>query len=111
MRMTGRFNAEEAFFLASAARRGDLVTYGEFAGVFGGIPQGQGGKLTEMGERLRAHKLPLLPVLVVNANTRLPSSDAVFYARLRLEEADLRDEQQRCFDYDWTHAPFWKDNE
>lgn len=50
-----------------------------------------------------------MPVLVVNKETGLPSADAQFYRRLGMEEDALVAEQQKCFDHDWTTAPFWKD--
>jgi len=108
--VSGRFDPAEAAYLSRKASEGELVTYGEFARRFGGIAQGQGSKLTQMGERLRAHNLPLLPVLVVNAESNLPSKDASFYKRLGFEDEDaLQVEQQKCFDHDWTNAPFWKE--
>lgn len=105
-----RFDTREAAYLSRAAARRQLVTYGEFAHEFGGIAHGQGPNLTAMGDRLKKEGLPLLPVLVVNKETKLPSPDASFYARLGLGgEAALRKEQQRCFDFDWTTQPFWTD--
>lgn len=109
MKKTARFNTEEAAFLAEAASKGQLVSYGHFAKKFGGIPQGQGHKLTAMGVRLRQEGLPLLPVLVVNQDTGIPSADAKFYKVVGMEEEDLKAEQSRCFAYDWTKEPFWKE--
>tara|TARA_R100000322_G_scaffold75912_5_gene47549 strand:+ start:13642 stop:13974 length:333 start_codon:yes stop_codon:yes gene_type:complete len=102
-----RFSPEQAAFLAIAATEQRLVTYGEFADRFGGIAQGWGAKLTEMGEWLKDQGLPLLPVLVVNKQTRLPSADANFYRRLGLDEEGLKREQQACFNFDWSTQPFW----
>ncbi|WP_371054543.1 hypothetical protein [Rhodosalinus sp. K401] len=62
-----------------------------------------------MGERLRHEKLPLLPVLVVNKETGVPSEDADFYRRLGLDRDGIELEQQNCFEHDWTNAPFWSD--
>ena len=108
MKKATRFNNAEAAFLARAAQVRETVTYGEFAERFGGIAQGQGGKLTEMGLRLKDVLLPLLPVLVVNKVTKLPSGDAKFYATLGMNEEDVKMEQERCFAHDWTRESFWE---
>lgn len=107
-----RFNTQQANFLARAAREGRKVTYGEFAGRFGLANQGCGLVLTEMGERLKLFGLPLLPVIVVNKETGLPSKDATFYARLGLaNDDDIMTAQQDCFDYDWSKATFWREEQ
>lgn len=105
----GKFDTDQAAFLARAAVQKHTVTYGEFVKGFGYANQGCGEVLTQMGERLRHRDLPLLPVLVVNQKTKLPSSDASFYDRLGIGDEDaMRKEQDACFDYDLTKAPFWK---
>ena len=106
------FAPEQAYYLAMAATEGRLVTYGEMAKQFGGIAQGWGPKLTQMGRRLHAHDLPVLPVIVVSKGTDVPSPDADFYREIGLlTEDDMRAEQQRCFNHDWTTAPFWESSE
>jgi hypothetical protein len=106
-----QFDRHKADFLAKAASQAQTVTYAEFAARFGLANQGCGKVLTEMGERLRAEKLPLLPVLVVNKKTGLPSGDAEFYKRLGLDQDGVREEQQKCFAHDWTTASFWSAEE
>lgn len=104
-----RFKPDEANFLAHAAADRRLVTYGEMSKRFGRANQGWGGPLTQMGQRLKAHGLPLLPVLVVTQGTTEPSPDAAFYKALGLGPEEIAAEQRRCFDYDWSKAAFWKD--
>lgn len=104
-----RFNREEAAFLARAALRRETVSYGTFAAAFGYANQGCGPVLTQMGQRLKAGGLPLLPVLVVSKETGLPSADARFYRSLGLSDTDIANEQERCFSFDWTKAPFWEE--
>ena len=87
--------------LVDAARERRLVTYGELAGKFGGSPLGWCGPLNRLAIRMRADGWPLLSVLVVPRGKDIPNAD--IYRVFGMTDAQsLRDEQQRCFDHDWS---------
>lgn len=82
------------------------------ADAFGGIARGWGPRLTKLAKQLHERHLPLLPVIVVSKGKTVPSAGADYYASVGLiSEGHLRDEQQRCFNHDWTTAPFWESSE
>lgn len=98
-----------AHYLAKAAAEGRLVTYGELSDQFGGVPMGWGPTLTEMVHRLHKHKLPLLPVIVVASGSDLPSIDANVYRQIGIGDAEsIREEQRRCFEFDWRNSALMK---
>jgi hypothetical protein len=102
MPVVDEFRRDVALFIADAARTGRTVTYGELALRFGGIARGYGPCLTAMAERLHKQGHPLLPVLVVSADTRMPSLGAEIYRKLGLVSEDaIRAEQERCYACDW----------
>ena len=78
--------------LAYVARKKTTITYGEFAGIIGGmIPRGAGQKLTaELAPHCRAEGLPNLWALVVNAKTGKSTDPDV-------TPADL----DACYAFDW----------
>ncbi|CAM5766350.1 hypothetical protein LMIY3S_01793 [Labrys miyagiensis] len=101
--MADEFRRDVALFLTDVARAGRTVTYGDVALRFGGIARGYGPCLTAIAERLYKHGHPLLPVLVVSADTGLPSLGAEIYRRLGLQDEEaIRAEQQKCFACDWA---------
>jgi alkylated DNA nucleotide flippase Atl1 len=104
-KMKNSFRLDVAKFISAAAREGKTVTYGQIAEKFGGTPRGWGDVLGGIAIRCHENSLPVLPVLVVNASTKMPSVDAVLYEDLGLADADaIRSEQQRCIAFDWTRS-------
>lgn len=93
--------------LIGVARRGLTVSYAKIAKECGGIARGQGQRLNALTQTCHDRALPLLPILVVNQSTRLPSVNAEIYQRLGLtSRAAILAEQQRCFAHDWTDVTF-----
>jgi hypothetical protein len=88
---------------------GRKVTYGELCAKFGGASNDWGPILTVIADRLRKRGHPLLPVLVVAAETGQPSGTICRHLALVGEEA-IKLEQQRCFDFDWPSAFFQRQN-
>jgi hypothetical protein len=79
---------------------GRKVTYGELSAKFGDLPNGWGPILAVMASRLRKWDCPLLPVLVVCADTGLPNE--TIYHQFGLEGVvATRREQQKCYDFNW----------
>ncbi len=101
-RMKDSFDPAVARFLAEVAASGNTVTYGQLSEKFGRSPRGWGNVLGGIAIRCHDAGLPLLPVIVVNAATRLPSVDAVLYADLGVSLDAMREEQSRCLAFDWS---------
>lgn len=102
-KMKNAFRLDVARFIAGAASRGETVTYGEIAREFGGTARGWGDVLGGIAIRCYENKLPLLPVLVVNSSSLMPSVDAVLYTDLGLVGAEaIESEQERCKSFDWS---------
>lgn len=102
--------AGAARFLAAAAARRQTVTYAEFARECGGSARGQGARLGALTQACHSLGLPLLPMLVVRSDTRLPTVGAAIYRALGLTTAGaIHAEQRRCFAHDWTATPFARD--
>ena len=96
-----------ARMLMAAAGREQTLTYAEFARECGGIARGQGARLCALTEACNKMRVPLLPVLVVNKATRLPSVGAEIYQRVGLTtRGAILAEQRRCFAHDWTDVTF-----
>jgi hypothetical protein len=104
--MTGKFRRDVAVWLAQKAANRQTVTYGELAREFGGLPMGWGPALSDIVRRLKRNNLPLLPVLVVSAETDMPSAEAAIYQEngIRTDD-DMLAEQKRCWDFDWSSTP------
>ncbi|MBD1549050.1 hypothetical protein [Roseibium aggregatum] len=103
LRMKKKYREEVARHLAECARRQEVITYGELADRFGGIARAWGDALGGIAIRCHEKGWPLLPVVVVNKKTRMPSVAAVLYKDLGLQsESDIRAEQAKCFAKDWT---------
>jgi hypothetical protein len=65
--------------------------------------------LNAIAARLRKLGHPLLPVLVVAADTGMPSTGAAIYRNLGLVDSEaIEAEQRRCYDFDWDAAFFPK---
>lgn len=105
-RMRNKYDHGVAKYLAACASAGSRITYGQLSGKFGGIARGWGDVLGGIALRCRDAGYPVLPVIVVSADTGMPSVDAVLYEDLGIvgEEA-VRAEQARCFAMDWTKTP------
>jgi hypothetical protein len=100
--MADEFRRDVAHFIADAASTKRTVTYGELAQRFGGIARGYGKILSIIAERLHFYGHPLLPVLVISADTKLPSVDATIYKQLGLtNDKAIYAEQERCFMHNW----------
>ena len=96
------FRRDIALFIADAARCRRTVTYGDLALRFGGISRGWGPVLNAIAAHLRKLGHPLLPVLVVAADTGMPSTSAALYRNLGLVDAKaIEAEQRRCYDCNW----------
>jgi hypothetical protein len=78
------FRRDIALFIADAARCLRTVTDGDLALRFGGISRGWGLALNAIVARLRKLGHPLLPVLVVVADTGMQSTVAAIYRNLDL---------------------------
>lgn len=101
LRLKNCYRRDVAVYLAKAASGGSLVTYGKLADEFGGTARGYGDVLCGIAIRCHEAGLPLLSVIVVNQETRLPSVDALIYRDLGLDDAAVLVEQERCFKHDW----------
>src|SRR5437879_5647872 len=96
--MKNSYGRDVAEHLALLASGGTLITYGELAERFGGVARGWGSALGGIAIWCFEAKLPLLPVIVVNSGSGMPSLDAVLYENLGLKsEEDIRAEQKRVF--------------
>src|SRR4051812_33171855 len=105
-RMKNKYRRDVAEFLAASAMQRNEVTYGELATRFGGSARGWGDVLGGIAIRCSDAKYPLLSVIVVNAETRMASVDAVLYEDLGLVgDHALRAEKAKCFEYDWSRTP------
>ena len=105
-KLKNRYRHDLARHLAKVASNRKLITYGDLAGIFGGTARGWGDVLSGIAIRCHEAKLPLLPVIVVNAESRLPSIDALIYRDFGLNNDDaVIAEQQRCFALDWQSTP------
>lgn len=101
-KMRDSFRADVARYLARFATARKTITYGELSERFGGSPRGWGDRLGGIAIWCHEAGVPLLPVIVVNAKTRLPSPGAVLYEDLGMRTVEqLVAEQQRCFDFNW----------
>ncbi|WP_413990103.1 hypothetical protein ACMDCR_29935 [Labrys okinawensis] len=101
--MIDDFRRDVALFLADAASTKRTVTYSELERRFGGIGRGRGKSLDIIAERLHFYGHPLLPVLVVSAETKLPSVDAEIYQQFGLtNDKAIIVEQERCFMHNWN---------
>ena len=106
-KMKNRFRLDISIYLAGKALAKELVTYGELSKKFGGTARGYGDILGGIAIRCYENELPILPVIVVNAKTRLPSVDALLYEDLGIVgEKRVVDEQSRAFAFDWAQTPF-----
>jgi len=104
-KMKNCYDHDVAVFLANLATKGDLITYGNLSKEFGRTPRGWGDTLGGIAIRCHEASLPLLPVIVVNAETRQPSVDAVLYTDLGLPDSvSISEEQKRCFAFDWQSS-------
>lgn len=102
-KMRNHYRHDVARFLAKRASAGELVTYGELSDEFGGIARGWGNTLGGIALRCRENGLPALSVIVVEAATRMPSTDAVLYEDLGIVGAEaIKSEQDRCFAIVWS---------
>jgi hypothetical protein len=102
------YRLDVASHLARLAQTGKTTTYGALSQQFGGIARGWGDTLSGIALRCHKHGYPLLSVLVVSADTGLPSVDADLYRYLGVEDAEaLKAEQQVCFGFDWSVTPLW----
>ncbi|MEL6477085.1 MAG: hypothetical protein AAFR17_07135 [Pseudomonadota bacterium] len=89
-------------FLVDIARSQRLITYADLARECGGAARRQTPRLRVLAERCHALGVPLLPVLVVNAMTRLPTLQAEIYRRRGLiSRTAILAEQERCFHEPW----------
>lgn len=105
-RMKKGYDHAIAKALVEVARDGNTITYGELSKRYGRTPRSWGDVLGGIAIRCRENSVPMLSVLVVNASTGLPSTDAVLYEDLGLTTADeVSAEQQRCFTFDWSATP------
>ncbi len=100
------YRDDVAQHLAGIASERRTVTYGDLQSRFGIIARAWGAILDEITKRCAASGVPLLPVLVVDKKTALPSAAARSYEQygLRTPE-DFLAEQQRCFDFNWRATP------
>lgn len=104
LRLKNRYHRDVALHLSQLASRRAVITYAELSELFGRGPRNWGQPLCGITIRCHDNGLPLLPVIVVNKSTGLPSRDAVLYEHLGLDTIDLQAEQIRCFDFDWVTA-------
>ncbi|MEX0860931.1 MAG: hypothetical protein WD017_08385 [Cucumibacter sp.] len=108
-KMRGAYDHEVARHLVDIARNRSTITYAQLAALFGRTARNWGDPLGGIALRCNDAHVPLLPVLVVTAATRMPSSGAVLYKDLGLDdEAAIRREQQNCYDFDWSKTPLGK---
>jgi hypothetical protein len=106
--MIRAYRHDVACYLATLAKKRGTITYSDLAGKFGGTARGWGDPLGGIALRLHDKGLPMLSVLVVARETGMPSIDAMLYEDLGLvTEDDVRAEQSRCHDFDWTTTPLW----
>jgi len=104
--MKNSYRHDIADHLAALATKGDTMTYGELAGLFGGTARSWGNVLGGIAIRCKEAQLPLLSVIVVNATTGMPSVDALLYDDLGLTtDEQLKAERERCFAFDWSRTP------
>jgi hypothetical protein len=102
-KMKNSYRHDVAKHLAELALEGKTITYGQLAERFGGVARGWGNALGGIAIRCSEAGLPILSVLVVDAATRTPSTDAVLYKDLGLQSLeDIKQEQARCFAFDWA---------
>ena len=105
-RMKNSYDHTIAKALVEVARAGITITYGELGKRYGRTSRGWGDVLGGIAIRCRERGVPMLSVLVVNASTGLPSTDAILYEDLGLATPDdVSAEQQRCFAFDWSNTP------
>lgn len=106
LKMKNSFRLDVARFLTSIAVEGRTATYGELSENFSVATRGWGNILGGIVIRCHEANLPLLPVIVVNAASKMPSEDALIYRRLGLTSPELiAEEQARCFQFDWSKTP------
>ena len=104
--MKNSFRLDVAKFIAQKALVKQLLTYSELSEVFGGTPRGYGDILGGIAIRCHENKFPILPVIVVNKITKLPSVDALLYDDLGIsDEKQLKLEQDRALAFDWAQTP------
>ncbi|RNJ45826.1 hypothetical protein B5V01_11070 [Mesorhizobium erdmanii] len=79
---------------------GRKVTYGELSAKFGDPVNGWEPILAVIACRLHKRGCPMLPVLVVDADTGLPN-EAAYHQFGLVGVAAMRREQERCYDFNW----------
>ncbi|MEO3389381.1 hypothetical protein [Mesorhizobium sp. CAU 1741] len=104
--MRNKYDHDVARYLAETATRKCLISYGELGDAFGRSARGWGDVLGGIALRCHEHGLPLLPVIVVEKKSRLPSTGALLYKDLgMIDDSAVATMQQRCFEHDWSRTP------
>jgi hypothetical protein len=104
--MKNTYRRDVAMFLARLAAEGKKITYGELSKHFEVNHRRWGDILGGIAIRCHEAGLPLLAVIVVAKDSEVPSVDALLYQDLGCKsEQDVKEEQQRCFAFDWSASP------